>query len=69
MRNMRTLTEAQRIQWETDGYIVLEGALNPEEVEFFSNELDEVRQKPGFEPRPGELPPGHPDLHDWSGSK
>ena len=32
MRNMRTLTEAQRIQWETDGYIVLEGALNPDEV-------------------------------------
>ena len=59
MRNMRTLTEAQRIQWETDGYIVLEGALNPDEVEFFSNELDEVRKKPGYEPRPGELPRGH----------
>ena len=59
MRNMRTLTEAQRIQWETDGYIILEGALNPDEVKFFSNELDEVRKKPGYEPRPGELPRGH----------
>ena len=33
--------------------------LEPDEVEFFSNELDEVRKKPGFEPRPGELPRGH----------
>lgn len=59
MRNMRTLTEAQRIQWATDGYIILKGALSPEEVEFFSNELDEVRKQPGYEPRPGELPRGH----------
>ena len=59
MRNMRNLTDAQRLQWETDGYIVLEGALSPDEVAFFSDELDEVRKQPGYEPRPGELPRGH----------
>ena len=59
MRNMQTLTDAQRLQWETDGYIVLEGALSPDEVAFFSDELDEVRKQPGYEPRPGELPRGH----------
>ncbi len=37
MRNIRTLTGAQRIQWETDGYIVLEGALSQDEVAFFSD--------------------------------
>ena len=34
---MKTLSEEQRIQWATDGYIVLEGALNPSEVAFFSD--------------------------------
>ena len=45
---MKTLTEEQRIKWATDGYIQLEGALNPDEVAFFSDKLDEVRQLPGF---------------------
>ena len=48
MRNMQSLTDAQRLQWETDGYIVLEGALSPDEVAFFSDELDEVRKQPGY---------------------
>ncbi len=56
---MKTLNQEQRIKWATDGYIQLEGALNPTEVQFFSDELDEVRTRPGFEPRPGELPRGH----------
>ena len=56
---MKTLTEEQRIKWATDGYIQLEGTLNPDEVAFFSDKLDEVRQLPGFEPRPDELQRGH----------
>jgi hypothetical protein len=56
---VQTLTEEQRIKWATDGYIQLEGALNPAEVDFFSTELDDVRKKPGYEPRPNELQRGH----------
>ena len=56
---MKTLTEEQRIKWVTDGYIQIEGALNPEEVEFFCDKLDEVRSLPGFEPRPDEFQRGH----------
>ena len=56
---MKTLTQEQRIKWVTDGYIQIEGALNPEEVEFFCDKLDEVRSLPGFEPRPDEFQRGH----------
>ena len=56
---MKTLTEEQRIKWVTDGYIQIEGALSPEEVELFCDKLDEVRSLPGFEPRPDELQRGH----------
>ena len=55
----RTLTEAQREQWAVDGYLQLEGALSPPEVEFFSKLLDDVRGKQGYEPAPGKLPRGH----------
>jgi hypothetical protein len=55
----RTLTEAQREQWAVDGYLQIEGALSPPEVDFFSNLLDDVRTKPGFEPAPAELQRGH----------
>lgn len=55
----RTLTEAQREQWAVDGYLQIEGALSPAEVDFFSNLLDDVRTKPGFEPAPAELQRGH----------
>ncbi len=56
---MQTLTDRQRQDWHTDGYIRLEGALSPEQVERFSAKLDEVRTRPGYEPRPGQLPRGH----------
>ena len=56
---MKTLTEEQRTKWATDGYIHLESALSQEEVAFFSDKLDEVRQLPGYEPRPDELQRGH----------
>jgi hypothetical protein len=55
----RTLTETQREQWASDGYLQIEGALSPAEVEFFANLLDEVRTRPGYEPAPGTLPRGH----------
>ena len=55
----RALTEEQREQWAVDGYLQLEGALNPAEVDFFSDQLDRVRMQPGFEPAPTKLPRGH----------
>lgn len=54
---MQTLTELQRSQWATDGYLHLEGVLSPEQVNFFSDELDRVRGLPGYEP--SDLPKGH----------
>lgn len=55
----RVLTDLQREQWAVDGYLQLEGALSPAEVESFSDQLDDVRQQPGYEPAPKELPRGH----------
>jgi hypothetical protein len=56
----RTLTEAQREQWAVDGYLQLEGALSPAEVDFFSDQLDNnVRTQPGYEPAATELQRGH----------
>jgi hypothetical protein len=43
----------------TDGYIQLEQVLSPKEVALFRNELDAMRQMPGYEPLSGELPRGH----------
>ena len=40
----RALTEAQREQWAVDGYLQLEGALSPAEVDFFSEQIDRVRR-------------------------
>lgn len=54
---MQTLTDTQRTQWGTDGYLHLHGVLSPQEVEFFSEQLDRVRAQPGYEP--SELPRGH----------
>ena len=31
---MKCLTEEQRIQWAVDGYLCIEGALKPDEIEF-----------------------------------
>lgn len=57
---MQKLTVEQREQWETEGYIVVQGALNPDEVEFFSSELDRIRTVPGYEPiRQENMPIGH----------
>lgn len=55
----RILTEEQREQWAVDGYLQIEGALSPAEVDFFSDLLDDVRTKPGFEPAAAELQRGH----------
>ena len=47
---MRRLTDAQRRRWDSDGYIVVEGALNPERVALYECEVDALRGKPGWEP-------------------
>lgn len=54
---MEKLSDAQRVQWGTDGYLHLEGVLSPQEVELFSEQLDRVRANPGYEP--SDLPRGH----------
>jgi len=54
---MQTLTDLQRTQWSTDGYLHLKGVLSPDEVKFFGEELDRIRTLPGYEP--SDLPRGH----------
>jgi hypothetical protein len=57
---MGKLTDQQREQWRTDGYLHIEGALSAQQVEFFSAEMDRVRGLPGYEPDNNpELPIGH----------
>ena len=56
---MQKLTDAQKTQWAVDGYLCIEGALNSKEVDFFSNEIDNFRSLPGWEPISGMLPRGH----------
>ena len=55
----RTLTDLQREQWAVDGYLQLEGVLSPDEVDFFSAEIDRLRLLPGYEPTRDEMPLGH----------
>ncbi len=50
METMASLTVEQRERWDRDGYLVLEGALDPDEVAFFNEDLDRVRMLPGWEP-------------------
>ena len=57
--SMQILTEKQRAKWAIDGYLQLEQALSPNEVAFFSEQLDQIRKQPGWEPVPAELPRGH----------
>jgi hypothetical protein len=60
---VRKLTDAQRKQWDTDGYVIIEGALTPEEVALYTAEIDRIRGVPGYEPSPRRgLPIGH---YDW----
>jgi hypothetical protein len=56
---MRSLTDLQREQWAVDGYLHLVGVLSPAEVAFFSDQIDRMRERPGYEPALGELPRGH----------
>ena len=54
---MKKLTEQQRSDWAINGYICVEQALSAEEVDFFSDQIDQMRAKPGWEP--SDLPVGH----------
>ena len=72
---MNHLTDKQREQWAIDGYLHLEQALSPEQVDFFSKEFDRMRPEPGWEPCP-DGPLGHyswldhtPDLDPDPGSR
>ena len=57
---MHKLTDEQRRQWHTDGYLQIPQALDSDEVAFLSGELDRIRREPGYEPvRTAGLPIGH----------
>jgi ectoine hydroxylase-related dioxygenase (phytanoyl-CoA dioxygenase family) len=56
---MHTLSDEQRSRWSIDGYLHLENVFDAEEVAFYDKEVDEIRKRPGWEPKPGELPRGH----------
>ena len=55
---MTSLSEQQRSQWAIDGYLHLKGVLSPDEIELFTQEVDRMRQEPGWEPSP-DGPLGH----------
>ena len=57
--SMKTLTDEQRSKWAIDGYLQLPQVLSPDEVAFFTEQLDQMRKKPGWEPDLSELPIGH----------
>jgi len=44
------LTSEQRRHWDEQGYLVIEGALTPDEVAFHNDEIERVRLLPGWEP-------------------
>lgn len=56
---MGSLSDLQREQWAVDGYLQLAGVLSADEVAFFSDQIDRMRERPGYEPASHELPRGH----------
>ena len=55
---MRTLTPEQRRDWAVDGFLHLKGVFDADEVAFFCDQVDALRARPGYEPKP-DLPRGH----------
>jgi hypothetical protein len=47
---VEVLSESQRRQWAIDGYLHLPQVLTPDQVGFFSAEIDRLRAQPGWEP-------------------
>jgi hypothetical protein len=57
---MKKLTDTERRQFSTDGYLHLPGIFSADEVAFFSSEIDRIRGVPGYEPDSNpDLPIGH----------
>ncbi len=54
---MQKLTHQQRRAWDIDGYFVVKGAFDPDEVTYYSEQVDALRARPGYEPT--DLPRGH----------
>ena len=64
---MLRLGDQQRRNFEADGYLHLEGVLNPDEVSLFVSEMERMRRIPGFEASSDpELPIGHYQWQDHS---
>ncbi len=47
---MQNLTKTQQRAWDNDGYFVVKGAFDPDEVTFYVGQIDDLRSKPGWEP-------------------
>ena len=62
---METLTAERQRLWAVDGHLTLKQVLTPDEVEFFSRQLDEIRARPGYELL--ERPIGHYEWVDQCG--
>ena len=56
---MQKLTDQQWQDWHTAGFFRVANALSPVQVAQFSQKVDEVRMRPGYEPLSGMLPRGH----------
>jgi len=56
---MQTLSAEQRRTWAIDGYLHVPKVLDATLVSHLSSQIDAMRHRPGWEPRPGALPRGH----------
>ncbi len=57
---MQKLADEHSRRFQSDGYLHIEQVLNTDEVEFFRNEIDRIRQIPGYEPdKNPDMPRGH----------
>ena len=57
---MLELTEVQRREWQSEGFLHLKGVLDAGEVKLLISEMDRFRQVPGYEPDANpDLPIGH----------
>jgi hypothetical protein len=54
---VQNLTKTQRRAWDIDGYFIVEGVFDADEVAFYGERIDALRAKPGWEPT--NLPRGH----------
>jgi hypothetical protein len=65
LASVSEMTAGQRAQFERDGYLVIRGALSPDEVDFCTDALDQVHARTSYPDSMGHYPdqlPLHADL-------